>query len=620
MRRHTPVLTALLAIILVGLCLTAQAQGVRFITPEDGDTVRDMVRLRATKPNPDDGWISYKVERGGEGEFVTAVTSPFSYVWNTRDRDEDGKDLYPDGQYTLTAVALNPSGRKVGEASITVTLKNAMAASEAPSRVPLRLWYTRNAEVHYRAEGRWDMKPDPEEEDAEDVYTLAKEYNGALVANWKNKVMSPSIAAGHAVLHVVAGRAGTQYGTGDVSTLRHVDALKARGLNQMYTTYLALAEGEMQLKHDDEPRFELAEMLVPLPDRPVRVGDSWEGSMTIFPDPLRGTVTGAAGGMGEAGAMGPGMGPMGGMEPGGMGPEAMGPGMVPGGMPGEAGMMGMPGEPGMGAEGMGAAAGPGSPLDELETRTVRAKHTVEGFEWVADQPTVRIRSTYSVDDDTITIPGGGAAGGGGVLGGEPFGGMPGEMMGGMPGEMMGGMPPEMGGGMAFGDEMAAGMGAGPGMGGMGGGASAEVDTSYTGERITWWAYQLDRPVRVVDTITHSFEVQRAAAGMGEMGMGPGLGGMPMEPMGPGAMMPPGMEGGMMPGEPGMAQPGMPGMPGMPGEAGMMQMPGEMGMGGMPGEMFGMPGGAGMGGMGQAQQQEPMKVKVTIGLTIREVRP
>lgn len=538
MRRRFAV-TALIATITLGSCLAAGAQGVRFISPEDGDTIRDIVRIQATKPSPDEGWISYKIESGGKGDFVSAVVSPFVFVWDTRARDENGNELFEDGQYTITAVAMSPSGRKVGEASITVTLKNALSAVEAPQRVALKLFYDRNQRVHYRAEARWSIRPAPGEEEPEDVYELAKAFNGALVANWRNIVMSPTYAAGHAVLHVVVGSAGAQAGDSEV------EALDRAGHTH---TYIALRNGEMRLKHDDETPFELAEMTVTLPDRELKVGDTWNGTITIWPDPLKGTAAAAAGAMGEGMAMDPMM--------MGMPPDA--------GMMGVAPEMGMMGQPGM--EMAGATAAPKAPT-KIETRTVRARHRVEGFEWVMGHPTVCIRSTYKVDNDKVTVP---SPAGGGALGGEgmPFGGAPGEMM-----------APEMGmPGMEFGDTMGGAMGMGT--------QGAEKDTSYTGERITYWAYDLQRPIRIVDTITHTLEIERAA--QAQMGMEGAMPGMPMEGVMPPEMVDPGM----------MVPPGAPGI-----EPGMV--PPEM-MGGQ----FGV-------GMQQIEPPKPMKVKIGITLVIQE---
>ncbi len=523
MRRHIIAPAAVSAIILLS-CLAAQAQGVQFVTPQDGDTVRGVVQLQATKQNPDDGWISYKIQPAADDRFAAAVTKPFIYLWDTRARDEKGGDVYGDGQYTLTAVALSGSGRKAGEASITVTVKNALAASEAPQQAVLDLFYDRNKEVRYHAEGSWTMKAAADEEEPDDVYERAKEFDGALVANWKNKTMSPTFAAGHAVLHVVVGSSGAQAGSSEVEALDHAgEAL----------TYIALRDGEMRRKHSDEPRFELAEVTIPLPEGPIRIGQTWRGPISIWPDPLKGT-----------------------MKSGGMGMDMMGMDMMA--MEPEMMMAG----PGMEADmGGGATAQATAPTD-FQTRTVQATHKAEAFEWVQGHKTVRIRSTYSVDDDKITIPGGGA----GALG------MEGEIFGGVPGEPMPG---------GFGDEMA-GMEAG----GMGGGAGTELETSYVGERITYWAYELRRPVRIVDSITHTLEVPRQTAGMGEFGMEAEMMGMGFDEAMPPTdeMMPPGFEGAPR----GMWDEGM----------------GEFGMGEF--------------GMGEMQQQEPMKVNIHVRLTIQEV--
>ena len=141
---------------------------------------------------------------------------------------------------------------------------------------------------------------------------------------------------------------------------------------------------------------------------------------------------------------------------------------------------------------------------------------------------------------------------------------------------------------------------GMGAEGMGTGAP-ELETDYTGERITFWAFDVNRPVRIVDTITHSLEIERQSQ-MTDMSMmgGEFTPGMEAMPVGPEAMGPP-------PGEPGMAPPNAP--PGAPGgvpagEPGMMA-PGEMGP---------------MGEFGAQQMQpaEPLKVRINVSLIIEEV--
>ena len=121
MRIARPMIMCAAALMVVALCVTtlpAQAQGISFVSPQDGDTVRDLVRLEATKPAAERGWISYKIQKGGTGDFVAAVTEPYVYIWDTRARDEAGKELYGDGQYTLTAVSLNQAAKKTGDRSL----------------------------------------------------------------------------------------------------------------------------------------------------------------------------------------------------------------------------------------------------------------------------------------------------------------------------------------------------------------------------------------------------------------------------------------------------------------------------------------------------------------------
>lgn len=454
---------AAVAMVVTSLVTTvgpACAQGVRFISPQDGDIVRDIVRLQATKPNPGSGWISYKIVKGSTGDFVAAVTEPFVWMWDTRARDENGKDLYGDGQYTITAVAMSPRGRSEGEASITVTVMNSVSASERPPAVRPRLIFQRNQQVYYTARGSWVIRPAPNEEKADDVYEMAKEANGAMVANWKTKVMSPTEAAGHALVHVIVGSAGEQMGSNEVTVFPEAGRSH---------TYRALPNGAMRLKHNDERPFRYAELLLELPDRDLKQGDTWTSEMRILPVPQM----------------------------------------------------------------------------DSDVRTVRAKHTVEGFEWVNGHRCVRIRSTYEVKKEKLKLrlqPK--AAQGELGVDAQPMDIAPApEMMAMEPG--------------AMGMEGAA---AGP----------PEVESSYTGERITFWAFDVNRPIRMVDTITHSLEIEQAQMVSGVVG------GEPMPPM---DVMPAG--------EPGMA-------------------------GAMPG------GGFGAAPMQQMEPPKPLKVRISVSLVIEEV--
>jgi hypothetical protein len=477
MRSDRLVLLVLMAALIVITASDLYAQGVRFLSLQDGDTVRDAVLVQATKPDPASGWISYKIEKGGGGDFMVAAVEPFAFLWDTRERDENGKDLYPDGQYTITASALSSQAKKVGEATITVTVKNAIGAGDRPSDARLRLNYERNQQVRYQAYGSWELRPAPDEENPDDVWELAKEANGAVVANWRNKVMSPTVAGGRAVLHVIVGSSGQQIGTEE-----EVTALPGAGKSH---TYVALQDGTMRKKHEDEDSFDLAELYMQLPDRELRVGDTWTSEMRVLPVPQMDT----------------------------------------------------------------------------EVRVVRAKHRVEGFEWVMGHECLRIASDYKVDNEKIKLRLQPQATQAPIFGEEGAGDFPGAMAE---------EPAMMGAEMGMEGEM--GMGAGQ--------AQPEIETSYVGQRTTYFAYDVNRPVRIVDSITHTLEVPRGVRGVGEGGL------MPGEAM-------PGFEEMPMAEEAGMAEPGFAGGPGFAGEP---------------------------GGFGQMQTQpaEPMKVKVNVRLTIAEV--
>jgi len=328
--------------------------------------------------------------------------------------------------------------------------------------------------VRYRATGSWQIRPAKDEEEPDDVWEIAKDANGRMVANWTNKVMSPTIAGGRAVLHVIVGSSGEQMGAEEVASL------PSAGKSH---TYLARRDGTMQLKHDDEESFDLAELYLELPDRQLRVGETWTSAMRVLP----------------------------------------------------------------------------VPQIDTEVRVVRAKHRVEGFEWIAGHKCVCIRSEYKVDGEKIKLKLKAKAEQAAVFGGE-MGAFPeDEMM--APMEEMG-MEGEMGMGMEGEAKV-----------------SDEIETSYVGERLTYFAYEMNRPVKIVDIITHSLEVPRGA--VGTMGMEEGM-----------------MEGEMMPEfaeEP----------PGGPGE-------------GMPAGDEGFAEFGGFGGGFQTQPATPMKINVNVRLEISEV--
>jgi hypothetical protein len=151
MSRHPWIV--LLVITLLGHAALVLAQEVSITSPASGSTVRGLVKIQGVKPDPESGWMSFKLEGPGQkDEFVAAVIKPYVWVWDTTARDQD-KRLFPDGMYTIRAVAQSPAGAAIGETSIQVTVANNLGPGEAPSSVRLRVNYTRGHEYKYDVEG-----------------------------------------------------------------------------------------------------------------------------------------------------------------------------------------------------------------------------------------------------------------------------------------------------------------------------------------------------------------------------------------------------------------------------------------------------------------------------------
>ncbi len=646
-------------------------QKVSITAPEDGARVRGKVLVQGTKASAD-GWISFRVGQGDtEGEYIHAVTSPFEFKWDTQVRDEDGNKLYPDGQYRLVAVAHDAAGHPQGEASITVTVGNDIKPSEVGGKVNLRSLYLRGQQVLYALEGETNVILGKEAADyIKDLNEMSKggmgggmmgAPGGPMPMGGIGGVGGP--AAGMPRLGgMVGGPAGAAAGLGgmgqmEVKPLPTELQVIAKGKwteeclsptatgravidkifeDGWYAVVAKDAPGPRRLKgagemhrvkvfptavvepmHDDSPRFAYGELYIELPDRDLRVGDTWNGQMTYCAYPeqeepiktqathkldgfeYRGAyrcarivstfakdeeegdwqlagipVTGqmqAGGGMGGMGAPGgPGMGALGGPGPGMGGPGFGGPG-GPGMWP-PATSGGMP----------GAGFGTEPPKFESKLEGTRVSYfALDAGRFVAMQDTLKREVELMPQALTgllaavLQIAAPTAMGGGGQMG--PGSAMPGFAGPGPAGPGMGGMP---GAGMPAPGGPMMGPG-GPGMPGPAGPGGMMPGPGMPGP------------------------------GMPGPGMpGAAMPGRPGMPGGPGMVgRPPGMPGGMMPG--GM----MPGQPGMPGGPGMMPR-GPGGMMGAPGGM-GMPGGM-AGGMGMAQvPAEPVKFSVKTKLSIEE---
>lgn len=575
------------------VCAAAVGQQVRFLSPQAG-TVRGVVELKATKPNPGDGWISYKISPAGkEGDYITAVINPFSYIWDTRKRGANGARIYPDGDYVLVATAFDPSGNPVGESSITVSVRNEISPAEAGAPVVLRAAYSKGQRLDYTADGKLTVYLPEEQRKA---FPIPLRLEALVKAVWSETVLSPTGQDSPAVLDKVLKSGYIQVIGSDGVKLR--DFMSRVRLN-------VFPDAEIRLLNPRDEHFPLGEYYVKLPVRAVNVGDTWQSELSVLPLPnavsrvvlqAQNKLDGFEWVAGRKCAR-----------------------ILSTFKQDEQFVMVKVGDQTFPLK-TSYEATRISYFGLEEKRFVsfeeRTKHVIE-------VPAQAIQFLYQLQLGG-TAAAARAAGAGGMsgqmmgpgmggampmpgMGGPGMGTGPGGMpMGGMgPMGMGGGMPaPAMGGGMPMGG---VGPGMGPGgmpMGGMGAGMGP--GTGGMGPM--------------------------AGQGMGGMG-----GGMPAPAMGAGGMVPPLMGGGQGGGMPFPMGPGGMGPmgPGGMGAGGM----GPMGMGGMgPGAMGGMgPGGmpmggmgapgAGMGGMmgpgaaGMAGQQTPMvKLAIDSELTIVETTP
>ncbi len=197
--RSTLVCRTSLLVIAAVLCTSVALCQVQIANPTNGQTVRGTLSVSATKSDPNNGWISYKIEGPDQsGDFTTAVVSPFSFRWDTNLRDTAGKATFPDGEYTITAVAQNPSGNKVGQDSVRVTLSNELPASDKPGSVMLQTNYKRHSELTASAEGTSRAKLIEHEDLHQQIVEM---FTGTLDATWRERAMSNS-AGGSAIVRM----------------------------------------------------------------------------------------------------------------------------------------------------------------------------------------------------------------------------------------------------------------------------------------------------------------------------------------------------------------------------------------------------------------------------------
>ncbi len=260
----------LLALTLLCALSVGLAQ-VEISNPTSGQAISGVIAIQATKTDAAHGWISYKIEGPGQsGDFSVAVVSPFRVDWDSNSCDADGKAVFPDGEYTVTAVAHLPSGQKLGQDSVRVTLQNDLPSDEKPTSIKLVADYKRGREMNVAATGRSRAKLVEHDDVNQQIVQL---YSGLLTADWRERAMSNS--AGHsAIVRKYFNEGYTSFQGTKPTNLRRVGDI---------FTMIIKSDASISPKHKGDPTFDLGALYLELPDRTLREGSTWKGPMYVLP-------------------------------------------------------------------------------------------------------------------------------------------------------------------------------------------------------------------------------------------------------------------------------------------------------------------------------------------------
>jgi hypothetical protein len=256
---------------LLGMASSVSFATLEIVQPTSGQTLNGTVRVEATKSDARHGWVAYKIEGPEQsGDYATAITHPFAYVWDTNKRMTDGNSMYPDGEYTITAVAHMPSGKEDGMDSVRVTLRNELEPGEKPTSVRLITDYKRGREMDVEVLGTCRARVAEADETNQKITEL---YNGTLKADWRERAMSNS-AGGTAIVR--------KYFNQGYTTFTGVKPTSLPNVGDIFTTVVS-PDGAVKSKHDDDPDFKLGQLYLELPDKTLREGTTWKSTMYVLP-------------------------------------------------------------------------------------------------------------------------------------------------------------------------------------------------------------------------------------------------------------------------------------------------------------------------------------------------
>ncbi|HIE51221.1 MAG TPA: hypothetical protein EYP85_05640 [Armatimonadetes bacterium] len=251
-------------LLLLLLAAAVQAQQVAFLSPSDEAPVKELVLVQTDLgAENEEGYVMYYIGRGEDLEFKIATVYPFIYEWDTRD--------LKDGEYKILAIGHNSNGEAIGQAELNVQVQNHLPPTDLPPEGILFRYDLEKGLIHqYKGHSRANVKPGENAQGLGDLSFL----RGGMGAWWKQQVLF--------------------YTEGGYATVRHriLNGYLDRGpegsnrrpfpLAGKFFTVLMRDNGEIKRRRKGGENFGYGQLELIFPDRPVRVGESWDSEMKVL--------------------------------------------------------------------------------------------------------------------------------------------------------------------------------------------------------------------------------------------------------------------------------------------------------------------------------------------------
>jgi Tol biopolymer transport system component len=246
----------------------AAEEPVRILSPVDGSSVRQTIRVAAAKKNIE-GYVVFQVD----GAFQYATTAPFEWKWDTRSIWKgDGDVPTDDKEYTISSIGFGPMGEREGHVQVKVKIQNGIDSNAlGPDGTMLRLRF-----IPERIQ-RKKIEADSRFAGMTDVPQWLKSLEAHLLGELDQEVESVTRDGTTATL-VTRLKEDTTLAIGGVATAIPEIQRSAR------TTAMSAGNIVASMAAAAQHRITLGEIYTKLPSRSVRVKDTWTAPMTFIVD------------------------------------------------------------------------------------------------------------------------------------------------------------------------------------------------------------------------------------------------------------------------------------------------------------------------------------------------